>query len=81
MPLPVFQTSANVSGYAAPDSFEGIDAEIVEAADLAIDGGGVGGSPSTVVDVSGIDSGGRWRILREGAMPPDEIERRLGSVG
>jgi L-threonylcarbamoyladenylate synthase len=81
MPLPVFQTSANVSGYAAPDSFEGIDAAILEAADLAIDGGMLGGSPSTVVDVAGIDSGGSWRILREGAMPADEVNRRLGAVG
>jgi L-threonylcarbamoyladenylate synthase len=78
MPLPVFQTSANVSGYAAPDSFDGIDAGIVEAADLAIDGGGLGGSPSTVVDVAGIDSGEGWRILREGAMPADEVAECLG---
>jgi L-threonylcarbamoyladenylate synthase len=77
MPLPVFQTSANASGYTAPDSFDGIDAGIVEAADLAIDGGGLGGSPSTVVDVAGIDSGEGWRILRDGAMAADEIERRL----
>jgi L-threonylcarbamoyladenylate synthase len=81
MPLPVFQTSANVSGYAAPDSFGGIDSAILEAADLAIDGGGLGGSPSTVVDVAGIDSGGEWRILRDGAMPADEIDRRLRAVG
>jgi L-threonylcarbamoyladenylate synthase len=80
MPRPVFQTSANVSGYAAPDSFDGIDAGIVEAADLAIDGGGLGGSPSTVVDVAGIDSGEGWRILREGAMPSGEVDRRLSSV-
>jgi L-threonylcarbamoyladenylate synthase len=81
MPLPVFQTSANVSGYAAPESFGGIDPAILEAADLAIDGGGLGGSPSTVVDLAGIDSGGGWRILRDGAMPADEVDRRLRAVG
>jgi L-threonylcarbamoyladenylate synthase len=81
MPLPVFQTSANISGYAAPDSFEGVDAQIIEAADLAIDGGELGGSPSTVIDLAGIDSGERWRILRAGAMPEDEVERRLRAVG
>jgi L-threonylcarbamoyladenylate synthase len=81
MPLPVFQTSANPSGYAPPASFEQIDSEIVEAADLAIDGGELGGSPSTVVDVAGIDSGGGWRILRPGAMEPDEVDRRLEPVG
>jgi tRNA A37 threonylcarbamoyladenosine synthetase subunit TsaC/SUA5/YrdC len=81
MPLPVFQTSANVSGYEASDSFDRIDAEIFEAADLAIDGGKLGGSPSTVIDIAGIDSGERWRILRVGAMPEDEVERRLRAVG
>jgi L-threonylcarbamoyladenylate synthase len=80
MPLPVLQTSANVSGYAAPDAFAGIDAEIVEAADLAIDGGALGGSPSTVVDVAGIDSGEGWRILRDGAMPSSEVDRGLRAV-
>jgi L-threonylcarbamoyladenylate synthase len=80
MPLPVFQTSANPSGYEAPATFEGIDPEIVGAADLAIDGGALGGSPSTVVEVAEIDSGGDWRILREGAMPSGEVGRRLGSI-
>ena len=81
MPLPVLQTSANPSGYPAPSSFEQIDAEIVEAADLAIDGGGLGGSPSTVVDVAEIDSEGGWRILRAGAMPAEEVDRLLSAVG
>jgi L-threonylcarbamoyladenylate synthase len=81
MPLPVFQTSANPSGYAAPASFEQIDPEIVEAADLAIDGGELVGSPSTVIDVAEIDSGGGWRILRDGAMPAAEVDRRLRPVG
>jgi L-threonylcarbamoyladenylate synthase len=80
MPLPVFQTSANPSGNAAPASFEQIDPEIVEAVDLAIDGEVLGGAPSTVVDIAEIDTGGRWRILREGAIPADEVDRRLGAV-
>jgi L-threonylcarbamoyladenylate synthase len=78
MPLPVFQTSANPSGYAPPASFEQIDAEIVEAADLAIDGGELGGSPSTVIDLSEIDRTGDWLVLREGASPVNEIAERLG---
>jgi L-threonylcarbamoyladenylate synthase len=80
MRLPVFQTSANPSGYAAPATFEGIDQEIDEAGDLAIDGGELDGSPSTVLDIAEIDSGGGWRILREGAMPADEVGRRLDTV-
>jgi L-threonylcarbamoyladenylate synthase len=79
MPLPIFQTSANPRGYPAPESFDGIDPGIVEAVDLAVDGGMLGGEPSTVVDVSEIDSGGRWKILREGAMERGEVDRRLGA--
>jgi L-threonylcarbamoyladenylate synthase len=80
MPLPVLQTSANTSGYAAAASFEQIDPAIAEAVDLAIDGGELGGAPSTVIDIAEVDLGGPWRILREGAMPPDEVDRRLSAV-
>jgi L-threonylcarbamoyladenylate synthase len=80
MPLPVFQTSANPSGSAPSAAFEEVDSEILDGVDLAIDGGELGGSPSTVVDVSAIDSGGRWRILREGALPASEVEARLAGV-
>jgi L-threonylcarbamoyladenylate synthase len=81
MPLPVLQTSANPSGHAAPASFEELDPQIVAGADLAIDGGELGGSPSTVIDIAEIDAGGDWRILREGAMPAGEVGRRLDAVG
>lgn len=80
MPLPVFQTSANPSGYSAPSAFDEIDPGVVGGADLAIDGGDLGGLPSTVVDVSAIDSGGGWRILREGALPEREVEARLDGL-
>jgi L-threonylcarbamoyladenylate synthase len=79
MSLPILQTSANPSGYMAPDSFDGIEPEILDAADLAIDGGRLGGAPSTVVDVSEIDSGGDWTVLREGAIKRSEVDRRLGA--
>ena len=68
MPLPVFQTSANRSGEPAPAGFDAIDPRILEAVDLAIDGGELGGEPSTVVDVSALDRGGEWKVLREGAL-------------
>ena len=70
---PVFQTSANFSGQPAPSSFEDIPPEIVEAADLAIDGGALTGLPSTVVDLTALDAGGAWRILRQGALPEDDL--------
>jgi L-threonylcarbamoyladenylate synthase len=77
---PIFQTSANLSGEPAPTSFDWIDAEILGAADLAIDAGQLIGEPSTVVDVMDIDVGGSWRILREGALPATEVDRSLSAI-
>jgi L-threonylcarbamoyladenylate synthase len=77
----LLQTSANCSGDQAPHRFEDIDLEILAAVDLAIDGGQLGGEASTVVDVSGIEAGEGWEVLREGALPRAELERRLEIVG
>ena len=74
---PVFQTSANRSGAAPPTRFDEIDERILDAVDLAIDAGELIGSPSTVIDVTRIDEGGGWDILREGAVPRDQVERAL----
>ena len=73
----VFQTSANRSGRPAPSRFAEIDASIVAAADLAIDGGELTGLPSTVVDITAIEQGGEPVILREGALSRAELERAL----
>lgn len=74
---PLFQTSANVSGEPAPAGYEDVPAEIVAAADLAIDGGVLTGLPSTVVDLSRYDETGEWRILRKGALPVDGVAQAL----
>jgi L-threonylcarbamoyladenylate synthase len=76
--VPVFQTSANPSGEPAPSRFEDVPAEILAGADLAIDGGELSGEPSTVVDVSGIEDGGQWMVLREGALPAERVAAALG---
>ena len=76
---PIFQTSANRSGEPPPTSFEQIDPEILEAVDLAIDADGVIGEPSTVIDVTELDTSGSWAILREGAVGRDQVERALGA--
>jgi L-threonylcarbamoyladenylate synthase len=76
---PVFQTSANRSGTPPPTRFEDVDDEILAGSDLAIDGGELIGEPSTVVDITGIDTGDGWAVLREGAMSFAEVDRRLGS--
>ena len=75
---PLFQTSANRSGEPAPSRFEQIDADILAGADLAIDGGDLIGTPSTVVDLSALDSDGSWSVLREGALASDRLGAMLG---
>jgi L-threonylcarbamoyladenylate synthase len=77
---PIFQTSANRSGAPAPTGFAGIDPEILSAADLAIDSGELIGEPSTVIDITGLDDDGGWRILREGALPAAEVDRALTAI-
>ncbi|MFN8161174.1 MAG: L-threonylcarbamoyladenylate synthase [Solirubrobacterales bacterium] len=73
---PVFQTSANRSGEPAPAALGEVAEEIHDAVDLAIDGGRLTGSPSTVIDLTEVESGG-WEILREGAMARAEVAEAL----
>ena len=79
---PVFQTSANLSGEPAPSVFDEIPATtILDAADLAIDGGRLTGLPSTVVDISSIDEDGEWHVLREGGLSPGDLAAKMASLG
>lgn len=78
---PVFQTSANFSGELAPARFADVPAEIVAGADLAIDGGELGGLPSTVVDIATIEEDGGWTVLRPGALSAGDLASSLASVG
>lgn len=77
---PLFQTSANLSGEPAPASFAEVPLEIVEAADLAIDGGALTGSPSTVVDLTAFEETGEWSVLRAGGLDPTELEERMAGL-
>jgi L-threonylcarbamoyladenylate synthase len=74
---PIFQTSANRSGEPAARSFDEIDAAILDQVDVAIDAGKLIGEPSTVIDISRIDDGGEWSILREGAVSADAVAAAL----
>jgi L-threonylcarbamoyladenylate synthase len=74
----ILQTSANPSGQPAPSRFGEIDPRILDGGDLAIDGGDLGGEPSTVVDLTALDSHGSWSVLREGAVSLDRIRAGLG---
>jgi L-threonylcarbamoyladenylate synthase len=77
---PVFQTSANRSGHGAPHRFEDVGDVLLEGVDLAIDGGALTGAPSTVVDLSRLDAGGGWQVLREGGLDRAELERRIDGL-
>ena len=76
----LFQTSANRSGAPAPARYEEIDSGLIEGVELAIDGGELTGVPSTVVDLTRIEAGGRWSILREGALRQPAISGLLAAL-
>ncbi|KAA0267547.1 MAG: Sua5/YciO/YrdC/YwlC family protein [Acidobacteria bacterium] len=78
---PVFQTSANRSGDPPPSRFSDLDPQLRAAVDLAIDGGELTGLPSTVVDLTAIETGGGWTVLREGAVSVAELGERLRRAG
>jgi len=80
MMWPVFQTSANRSGEPAPAIFADVPHNVLSAVDVAIDGGTLTGSPSTVIDVTSLDSTGAWTVLRQGGMPADELRSRFEAV-
>lgn len=67
---PIFTTSANTHGNPAPGSFSEVEPRIIEAADLALDGGETQHQqPSTVV----LCTGDEPVVLREGAVSADDI--------
>ena len=80
MMWPVFQTSANRSGEPAPAIFADVPHAVLSAVDVAVDGGALTGSPSTVIDVTSLDSAGEWTVLRQGGMSADELRDRFEAV-
>jgi L-threonylcarbamoyladenylate synthase len=67
---PLAVTSANPAGGKAPAAFREIDAGIIGAAGLALDGGDQGsGRPSTVAEIRG----STVSILRKGEITEDEL--------
>ncbi|HEY1855546.1 MAG TPA: L-threonylcarbamoyladenylate synthase [Solirubrobacterales bacterium] len=78
---PVFQTSANLSGQPAVRCLDAVPASIRAGADLVVDGGGLPGLPSTVVDISSIEEDGDWKVLRAGAISEGDLFAALASVG
>lgn len=74
---PVLQSSANPSGGPDPRRLEDVDAAIREGVGVALDGGELPGTPSTVVDLTRYEDGGRFRVLREGSFGLDRLRELL----
>ena len=69
---PITGTSANLTGSPSPDTAEEVHQQMGDRVNLVIDGGRCpGGMDSTVLDLTGETP----RILREGAISREEIER------
>lgn len=74
---PVLQSSANASG--APDArrLDDVPRAIRAGADLVLDGGELGGTPSTVVDLRRWEEDGAYEIVREGAVTRQAVDAAL----
>jgi L-threonylcarbamoyladenylate synthase len=77
---PVMQTSANMSGEPDARSFEQVPQGIREGADCALDGGELPGRASTVIDLRDYAEDRRWHVLREGALPREDVRAALTSL-
>jgi tRNA threonylcarbamoyl adenosine modification protein (Sua5/YciO/YrdC/YwlC family) len=75
--VPVLQSSANQAGGAEPRRLEDVHPLLRASADLEIDGGELGGTASTVIDLRRYESDGEWSIVREGAVSVEEVDRAL----
>ena len=73
---PVLQSSANPTGGTDVRRVDQVDERIREGVDLVLDGGELPGTPSTVVDLTGYDDG-VWSVVREGAVPQEELAADL----
>lgn len=73
---PVVATSANLPGGRDPCRLADVPAEILAGVAVAIDGGELSGTPSTVIDVSGP----KPVILRVGAGEIEAVLERLTSI-
>jgi L-threonylcarbamoyladenylate synthase len=77
---PVMQSSANLSGEPDARRLSDVPGALREGADLALDGGELPGTASTVVDLRGYEERGEWRVVRTGPVGARELERALGSA-
>lgn len=77
----VLQTSANPSGGPDARSLAEVDPAIRAGVDLALDGGTLPGTPSTVLDLTAYERDGSYELLREGAVPAARVRELLTGAG
>ena len=66
LPFALVASSANPSGGADPATLDQVDPALLAACELVLDGGPTTGVSSTVIDLSGLEAGRGYRILRAG---------------
>ncbi len=70
--IPITATSANLSGASECTSAEAVRDQLGERIAIIVDGGPSPRSvPSTIIDLT--DEEARWKVMREGAIPAQEI--------
>lgn len=74
---PVLQSSANLAGGSEARRLADVPASIRAEADLLLDSGELPGVASSVVDLRAYEEAGEWQLLREGAVPRDEVAALL----
>jgi L-threonylcarbamoyladenylate synthase len=75
--LPAAQSSANLSGGPDPRRLSDVPRSLREGADVALDGGELAGTASTVVDLSEYEDSRAWRIVRAGPLDAQAVGQRL----
>jgi L-threonylcarbamoyladenylate synthase len=76
----VMQTSANISGEPDARTLAEVPQSLRDGADLVLDGGELGGTPSTVIDLRDFYADRRWHLLREGALTRAAVEELLAPL-
>ena len=74
---PVMQSSANHAGGPDAKTVEEVPADIRAEVDLVLDGGPLPGTASTVIDLRQFEATRDWTILREGAVPAQDVRDAL----
>ena len=77
VPHPILQSSANRSGEPDARRLADVDPLIRDGVDLALDGGELPGTPSTVVDLAAYEDGGGFQVVREGAVSAAQVAALL----